>query len=99
MLSLMQDHHRGAVQIADYAAKNAKSAWVRELAARMARNQRIEINEREQARMRTGLPANPAGCCLASGPDLDGHSDRQGLRQPGDAFVAHPDAAVAHIAA
>ncbi len=57
----MQQHHRGAVQMADYAAKNAKSAWVRELASRMARNQRIEINELEQARIRTGLPANPPG--------------------------------------
>lgn len=47
--------------MADYAAKNAKSAWVRELASRMARNQRIEINELEQARIRTGLPANPPG--------------------------------------
>jgi uncharacterized protein (DUF305 family) len=58
-IALMQDHHRGGVHMAEYAAQHARSEFVRTLAARMARNQRIEINELEQARVRVGLPALP----------------------------------------
>lgn len=58
-IPLMQDHHRGGVHMADYTAKNAETEWARQLAASMARNQRIEINELEQARLRAGLPTNP----------------------------------------
>lgn len=60
-LSLMQDHHRGGVHMAEYAADNAETEFVRTLAARMARNQRVEIAELDQARGRTGLPADPPG--------------------------------------
>ena len=56
-VTLMQDHHRGGVHMAEYAAEHAESKVVRALAARMARNQRIEINELEQARSRAGLAA------------------------------------------
>jgi uncharacterized protein (DUF305 family) len=60
-IRLMQDHHRGGVAMADYAAKHASNAWVREIAARMARVQRIEINEMDQAVTRNGLNPTPSG--------------------------------------
>jgi uncharacterized protein (DUF305 family) len=44
-LQLMQEHHRGGVHMASYAAEHARDPKVRELAARMARNQATEINE------------------------------------------------------
>lgn len=56
-----QDHHRGGVHMAAYAAQNAADPFVRGLAARMARNQRIEVGELQAARGRVGLPANPVG--------------------------------------
>ena len=58
-ITLMQEHHRGGVHMAEYAAEHARSKFVRTLAARMARNQRIEINELEQARVRAALRENP----------------------------------------
>lgn len=58
-LKLMQDHHAGGVHMAAYAAEHASNPFVRELAARMARNQRIEIGELEGARNRASLPAQP----------------------------------------
>ena len=58
-ITLMQEHHRGGVHMAEYAAEHARSRFVRTLAARMARNQKIEINELEQARARAGLPRPP----------------------------------------
>ncbi len=60
-LKLMQDHHAGGVHMASYAAEHATDPFVQELAARMARNQRIEIGELEAARERAGLPAQPEG--------------------------------------
>ena len=60
-IRLMQDHHRGGIAMADYAAKNAKNAFVREIAARMARVQRLEINEMDGALKRAGLDPNPPG--------------------------------------
>ncbi len=44
-LELMRDHHEGGIHMALYAAENAENPRVRELAARMARNQRVEVNE------------------------------------------------------
>ena len=44
-LELMQDHHRGGVHMAEYEAANGSDPVLRELAARMARNQTIEVNE------------------------------------------------------
>jgi len=58
---LMQDHHRGGVHMADFAAEDATDRSVRELAARMARNQRIEIGELDAALQRTALDPTPDG--------------------------------------
>ena len=58
-LTLMQDHHRGGVHMAEYAAEHARSKFVRALAEHMARNQRIEIKELEQAGARAGLAVGP----------------------------------------
>lgn len=46
-LELLVRHHRGGLHMADIAADEAAAATVRELAAAMARNQRIEIAEYE----------------------------------------------------
>lgn len=54
-LTMMREHHRGGVEMASVAATTAKDASVRALAATIARNQRIEINELESARQRLGL--------------------------------------------
>lgn len=56
---LMQDHHRGGVHMAEAAAAMARDPFVRDLAGRMARNQRIEIAELDAALLRAGLPADP----------------------------------------
>jgi uncharacterized protein (DUF305 family) len=60
-LALMKDHHRGGVDMATAAADSAGAPWVRDLAARMARNQTIEVNEMEAARDRAGLTDGPVG--------------------------------------
>ena len=60
-LALMIDHHAGGVHMADQAAQRAGTAFVRELAERVARQQRIEIAEMRAARDRLGLPADPPG--------------------------------------
>jgi uncharacterized protein (DUF305 family) len=44
-LDLVAEHHRGGLHMATYAAGNAGDSDVRELAARIARNQAKEINE------------------------------------------------------
>jgi uncharacterized protein (DUF305 family) len=54
-LELMEAHHRGAIHMASYAADHADDADVRRLAARIARNQRLEIDELRGAGARTGL--------------------------------------------
>ena len=75
---LMQDHHRGGVHMASYAADNAKTEFVRELAAGMARVQQIEIAELEGALEREGLDPTPPGfepdeIKNATRGDHDGH--------------------------
>ncbi|MFZ6004551.1 MAG: DUF305 domain-containing protein [Actinomycetota bacterium] len=60
-IKLMQDHHAGGVHMAEYAAEHASDPFVREIAARMARNQRIEIGELDGARERADLTDHPAG--------------------------------------
>lgn len=60
-IALMIVHHEGGLHMADYAAKRAGSKWIRDLAARVARNQRDEIHEMKLARDRLGLPERPAG--------------------------------------
>ena len=54
-LELMEAHHQGAVHMASYAADHAKDADVRRLAALIEHNQRLEIEELEDAAARTGL--------------------------------------------
>lgn len=68
-IPLMQDHHAGGVHMAEYAAEHAKDPFVRDLAARMARNQRMEIAELEGASQRAELPEEPAGYEPAVIPD------------------------------
>ena len=58
---LMQDHHRGGVVMADDAVRAAKTRFVRDLATRMARAQRLEIQEMERALTQRGLATAPAG--------------------------------------
>lgn len=54
-LELMAEHHRGGVHMAQFAAANASDAGVRRLAARMARNQAVEVNEFAQTAERFGI--------------------------------------------
>lgn len=44
-IELMNEHHRGGIHMAEDAAERAEDPRVRELAARMARNQAAEIGE------------------------------------------------------
>ena len=55
-LALMTVHHEGGVHMASAAVERVEDAAVRALAERMARVQRIEINEYASARTRLGLP-------------------------------------------
>lgn len=71
-IPLMQDHHAGGVHMAEYAAEHTKDPFVRDLAVRMARNQRMEIAELEGARGRAELPKEPAGYEPAIIPDGHG---------------------------
>lgn len=58
-LTLMREHHLGGVHMAAFAASEGDDGRVRELAAQMARNQRLEVAEYDDARRRLGLA--PAG--------------------------------------
>lgn len=60
-IALMKDHHRGGIEMATAAAERAADPFVQELATLMARNQRFEISELEQARVRVGLAVAPTG--------------------------------------
>jgi uncharacterized protein (DUF305 family) len=53
-LDLVAEHHRGGLHMALYAAENAGDSDVRELAARIARNQAKEINEYRMIAERLG---------------------------------------------
>ncbi len=44
-LELMQRHHSGGAHMADFATDHGANPDIRELAARMASNQRIEVKE------------------------------------------------------
>jgi uncharacterized protein (DUF305 family) len=44
-LTMMRDHHLGGVHMAEYAAEHGSDDDIRDLATRMARNQRVEANE------------------------------------------------------
>jgi uncharacterized protein (DUF305 family) len=54
-ITLMSAHHEGGIHMADAAVRQAKDPFVVELARRIARNQRIEINEYAEARTRLGV--------------------------------------------
>jgi uncharacterized protein (DUF305 family) len=56
-LSLMEDHHQGGVHMAEHAAEHAGDDDVRRLAARIARNQALEVEELRAAGARYGLGA------------------------------------------
>jgi uncharacterized protein (DUF305 family) len=69
-LEYMAEHHRGGLHMATYAAENADDQGVRDLAARIARNQATEINEYRALAERNGyditiepasVPASVAG--------------------------------------
>lgn len=53
-LRLMRAHHEGGVHMAEAAVERARDRSVRELARRMARNQRIEIEEYRRVEARLG---------------------------------------------
>lgn len=57
-LEMMAEHHLGGIHMAEYAARNAESDDVRELAARMARTQAKEINMFAITADRLGLPVD-----------------------------------------
>ena len=54
-LDLMAEHHRAGAHMAAFAAEHAGDGGVRELAARMARNQSVEIAEFAQTASRLGF--------------------------------------------
>jgi uncharacterized protein (DUF305 family) len=54
-LTLMTAHHRGGVEMATAGAERSHDPAVKALAARMARNQRIEIEEYARVRARLNL--------------------------------------------
>jgi uncharacterized protein (DUF305 family) len=54
-LELIVAHHQGAIHMASYAADHAGDEDVRRLAARIERNQRLEIEELDAAGARAGL--------------------------------------------
>lgn len=60
-LALMADHHAGAVEMAETAARDADDAEVKDLAARMAKTQRFEIKELIAAADRARLDRTPTG--------------------------------------
>lgn len=72
-LQMMADHHVGGLHMAENAAANADDHDVRELAARMARNQAIEINEYAALGERNGLPLDIETVPVPEGPDTTDH--------------------------
>ena len=52
---LMIVHHRGGIHMAEFAAENANDGDIRALAARIVRQQQLEIGEMEQAERRLGF--------------------------------------------
>ena len=71
-IALMKDHHAGGVHMAEYAAEHADDPFVRDLAARMARNQGVEIGELDAARERARLSPAPTGHEPATMPQNEG---------------------------
>ena len=69
-LAMMSAHHEGGVHMASAAATRIDDPYVKALAERMARVQRIEINEYEAMRVRLGLPV-PTGLQPRPMPEAD----------------------------
>lgn len=69
-LELMAEHHVGGIHMGEYAAEHADDHDVRELAARMARNQAIEINEYALTAEQLGLPVTIEQVAVPEFPDL-----------------------------
>jgi uncharacterized protein (DUF305 family) len=57
-LELMAEHHRGGIHMATYAAENARTDDVRDLAAAMVAIQSVEINEYRDTAQRQDLDAD-----------------------------------------
>ena len=55
-ISMMKEHHRGGADMADAAVTRVRDDAVRALATRVAKYQRVEINELEATRTALGLP-------------------------------------------
>ena len=54
-LTLMREHHRGGVHMADYAAAHAVTPEIRDFASVMAKNQSVEANEYTATLKRLGF--------------------------------------------
>lgn len=54
-IQMMIAHHRGGIDMADFAKREAKDGRVRELAGRISKYQAVEIRELEATRSRLGL--------------------------------------------
>lgn len=52
---IMTDHHLGGVHMADFAAANGARETITEFATSVSRNQRIEVDEYDKAKIRLGL--------------------------------------------
>lgn len=67
-VALMKDHHRGGIHMAEYAAKHSATAFVRDIARRMAAAQTLEIREMTFAQRGAALAERPAGYVPAEVP-------------------------------
>jgi uncharacterized protein (DUF305 family) len=64
-VALMIDHHRAGAEMAEAAVDAVDDGYVRDLAERMARVQRLEVQEMEAALGRAGLPLVDTGADAA----------------------------------
>jgi uncharacterized protein (DUF305 family) len=67
-LELMAEHHRGAIHMASYAARNADDPQVVALTTRIAQNQAVEINEFIRIAEQQGLTVDIEPATV---PDID----------------------------
>ena len=64
-LTLLGAHHVGGVQMAEFAADNADDPILRDLAAAIARNQRIEISEYDATMDGLGYETSPGSLSMS----------------------------------
>jgi uncharacterized protein (DUF305 family) len=76
-LAMMTTHHEGGVHMASAGASRIEDRYLRDLAARMARVQAVEIKDYSAARARLGLPA-PTGLTPVPVPAGDADADADG---------------------